>query len=377
MANPIDRPVFYEGQILAAADLQGTIDHATSQLARHERYLHSWGIASGLSLTKQDKSLNGQAYVEVTLSAGMASDGTGREVLVDTDWLLSEADFDQSSVAAGVSDLTTAWFPVFLVGRDEAGSASSAVLGCSTTGTTRTVETFTIEFGRPGDAANLDSQIQSAVSDGPGNGAWRILVGFVQWASPLNKFTAIGTSDQGVTPRYAGVQADDVTARGGALTLRSQPRSQPGPAVVMDNTNGGQFSFGLENATGKFTPVLTVTAQGKIQGVVTPGSVQVQSGTATDGVILPLPPGITEAMVAPGSGTLHVLLTPRLGGMPPSSAGDKWGSFSLDCSIDSSRRVSCMVRWYDLTNPAGSIEDLPGLCDYLMVVAAPAASGGP
>ena len=46
-----ERPAFFEGQILAAADLTSAVDYGRAQVARHERYLHSWGIAEGLELT--------------------------------------------------------------------------------------------------------------------------------------------------------------------------------------------------------------------------------------------------------------------------------------------------------------------------------------
>ena len=49
----IERPFFFEGQILGAADLQAAVDHAAGQMARHERYLHLWGIATGLTLEKR------------------------------------------------------------------------------------------------------------------------------------------------------------------------------------------------------------------------------------------------------------------------------------------------------------------------------------
>ncbi len=378
MANPITRPSFAEGQILAAADLEGTVDHAVAQQARHERYLHLWGIAAGLALSKQDKSAaNGKAYVEVTLGQGVAIDGTGREVVVPTDTLLDEADFDNSNVAIGAA--ANAWFPVFIVGRDDSSAATGTGAGpCGIAqGSSSIGETFTIQYGRPGDAANLAAQSASLPGDGPGNGVWRILVGFVQWDDSLTKFTAIGTSDAGVSLTYAGVQADAVEARAGALVLRSQPRAQAGPAIVMDSTQGGQLKFGLQNASGVFTPVLTVTAQGQIQGGVAPGSIQVQSGAASDGVILPLPPGVTEDMVAAGAGTLHIHLVPRLGGAPPGNPNPShaWGAFCHDCSVDDQRRLSCITRWYDLTSP-GTPQDLPGICDYLVIVAAPAGSGG-
>lgn len=378
MSDVIERPSFYEGQILAAADLQAAVDHAAGQMARHERYLHLWGIASGLTLEKQDRSTSDtppQPYVEVTLQAGMAIDGTGREVVVSEDQPLVESDFQDQNVAVGANP--DDWFPVFLIGGDEPGAVPSFGAGaCASGAATRTSEKFRLQFGRPGQAAQLDDQDETLLTDGPGSYEWRSLVGFVQWNDTLKKFKAIADSDQNVGLRYAGVRADEVVARGGALVLRSAARNDAGKtAMVVDNTDGGALRFGLQSASGAITPVFTVTAkgdvkaEGKIQGAVTPGSVQVQSGTALDGALVPLPPGVTADMVAPGKGTMHVHLTPRVDASPwtPTGPGN-WVGVPLQCSAGDDRRLHCTIRWFK-TDVPGAPTDLPGMCDYLMVVA--------
>jgi hypothetical protein len=265
-----------------------------------------------------------------------------------------------------------------LVGRDESGPVPSfGAAACMTGAASRQVEKVTVDFARPGKASDLDAQHLKAVSDGPGDGEWRVLVGFVQWNNTISKFKDIKDNDQGIGRRYAGALADEVAARGGALVLRTRQRSEAGaPAVIMDNANGGEFRFGLQNAAGGVTPVFTVNAkgdlkaEGKIEGAVTPGNFKVQSGTAMDGVVLPLPTGVTDAMVTSGKATVHVQLTPRLGGTPTPASADKWGSFSLECFIDDDRRVHCLVRWLKLDGAiTPTILDLPGLCDYLLVVA--------
>jgi hypothetical protein len=97
MADPIARPTFYEGEILPAADLVGSVDYARNQLARHDRYLHRWGIATGLVLQGTKKAtVNGTAYVAVTLVAGIAIDGYGREIVVPADAQLSPADLENA-----------------------------------------------------------------------------------------------------------------------------------------------------------------------------------------------------------------------------------------------------------------------------------------
>jgi hypothetical protein len=215
MSGTIDRPRYLEGQILAAADLEASQDHATNQLARHERALHDWGIGSGLALTGVPRTApGGQSYQDVTLGAGIAVDGTGRETVVQADQRLSEAEFGQSNVSFGAA--ADAWFPVFLVGRDV--QASSAALGtwCGAASGGRTQEGWVLEFGRPGDAATLDQQPVPAPSAGPGNQAWKVLVGFVRWDGTIGtgKFTDVATvDDQGTAVRFAGVRADRITAQ--------------------------------------------------------------------------------------------------------------------------------------------------------------------
>jgi hypothetical protein len=373
----IERPVFFEGQILGAADLQAAVDHAAGQMARHERYLHLWGIATGLTLeAKGVTTAAGVAYVDVVIKSGVAIDGTGREIVLAEDTPLSEAMFDQANVVGGASE--DDWFPVLLVGRDESGPVPSfGAAACMSGAASRKVENVTVTFDRPGKAAELDSQPLKAVSDGPGDGLWHVLVGFVQWNNTISKFKDIKDTDQGIGPRYAGVRADEVAARSGTLVLRSAPRTDAGKtAIIMDDTNGGEFRFGLQNAAGVVTPVFTVNAkgdlktEGKITGTVTPGNFKVQSGAAMDGVVLPLPSGVTDEMVASGKAIVHVQLTPRLGGAPTPTLSDKWGGFSLECFIDDDRRLHCLVRWFKLDSTAPpTIQDLPGLCDYLLLVA--------
>ena len=70
----IERPIFYDGQILDASDLGDSVDYARDQIARHERYGHSWGIYFGFGL-KFDSAAG-----TVTVAAGMAIDGRGREL---------------------------------------------------------------------------------------------------------------------------------------------------------------------------------------------------------------------------------------------------------------------------------------------------------
>jgi hypothetical protein len=130
MSDAIERPVFFEGQILGALDLDATVGYSRDQVARHERYLHTWGIAEGLKLSPKPKQLEISGatydYQEIWLSAGLAIDGRGREIVVPEDFRLSESDFDQLNVA--IND-PTALYPVLLRGIDTTSAASAFSFG--------------------------------------------------------------------------------------------------------------------------------------------------------------------------------------------------------------------------------------------------------
>ena len=59
VSTPIARPVFTENQILSAADVNAIVAHARGSRARHDRYLHSWGIAFGLELIGTPRTRHG------------------------------------------------------------------------------------------------------------------------------------------------------------------------------------------------------------------------------------------------------------------------------------------------------------------------------
>jgi hypothetical protein len=378
--DPIVRPSFFEGQILAAADLAGELDYARGQLARHERVVHRWGIADGLTLVGADQQTPlGDKYVTVTVGAGLAIDGTGRELVVPDAEPLSEQLFQQLNVAAGQ---TSAWYPVLLVGHDEAGSpGGSASFRCATPQPTRVVEGYELTFGRPGEEFDLDQQVAPTVSAGPGGGPddltpWRVLLGFVQWSAPLGKFTAVADAANGVGRRYVGLRADEVEAQGGKLELRSRPASVgDAPLVVIDAASGGggELAFGRQDGRGGVKKVFTVNAKGdvsaagKIAGLAMAG-VYVESGIATEGMILPLPSAVTEEAVTAGDVVLHIQVTPHLPG-PPAPSGNVI-PVQLQCEVDGDRRVLSSMRWQ---NPAGlppPISSAP--CDYTVIAVVPA-----
>ena len=382
MGNLIDRPSFYEGQILGGDDLNAGIDHARGQLARHERYLHLWGIAEGLELQGEDKKTSaGEKYQEITLKAGVALDSSGREIVVPQDARLPSEQFDQSNRSVGQTPGAEVWYPVFLTGRDTVAPAAALAVGqCGNAEADRWQETFQFDFGRPGDETGTDDA--PAIAEGPGSGLSsprHVLLGFVKWDTTLAKFVEVKPKHEGIGRRYAGVRADVVAARGGGLAVRTRTAAEKGkPGLALSEDGDGLLAFGPLTSSGAVEPVFSVNAKGdltiagKFTGAVTPGSMQLQSGMAMDGVILPLPPGITQEMVDDGKALVHVQVSPHVPGSPPPDTTATWGAFPLECRIDADRRVRCMLRWYELAAP-NDIWDLPASCDYTVIVSVPAA----
>jgi hypothetical protein len=360
-----ERPAFFEGQILAAADLTSAVDYGRAQVARHERYLHSWGVAEGLELTTTSKTdAAGNNYVEVTLGQGVAVDGTGREIVVPAPYLLVTTDFS----IANPSGLPNTDYPILLHGIDS--TAPAAPLATSACGTanqpTRTREGYGLTYAGPGADVGLDEQNVPAESAGPSPDLahpWEILVGYVQWDPSISQFTGASITGR----RYAGVMADTVAARSGTLTLQSQPTATPGQPALMIGGDPPVLTFGLYKGGTDVDPRLTVTAQGDvtatgtIKGALSQGDVKVQSGTATDGIIIPLPDGITQDQVDRGAVILHLQLTLHT---PQSAPSGSWYG-PVSCAVDDHRRLSCQVMIFSALNTNGNLQ--PGVADYLVV----------
>ena len=355
MAERIERPIFYEGQILSAADLDLSVEYARGRDAREARYRQLWGIVTGLALRKVDRrDASSNTYVDVFVSPGGAIAGTGRELFVGVEERLSEDLFDQLSVFSGQSD---DWHPVFVVGRDEPQRASTSLTGrCATGQASRVVEGYEVRFGRPGDETTLldPPALTDDENDAP---PWPVLLGFVKWNPALGArgrfIDARSKNDDGVGPRYAGVQADEVAARGGLLALRSRPVGQASaPALILDEASQTEtLRVGLQDAKGAFQPLMALdksgnlTLAGAIKPTV-PSEVKLTSGVVSDGMEVPLPTGVTAQNVASGGVLVHVSVTPVL--EKPASVGANHRPLVVECGVDDQRRVRCRIVWFEL-----------------------------
>lgn len=361
MAQSVLRPKFFEGQVLAARDLNDTVSHSRDGRAHHDRYLHSWGIAEGLALeAAEQETEQGDKYFDMSIGLGVAIDGNGVQIVISEPIRLRESDFDESSVQSqDPEDL----YPVFLETREQDAAPPTTLTGkCAQNEVTRVEEGAAIVFGPPGSERKLDLQESLAPgasgATGPSGHPWRILLGYVQWDTQIQdgKFVAHAESANGIGRRYAGVRAADVISTSGVLALRAgQPSARNSPAIIVDDEDGS-MRFGLQKGDGDIQPVFTVksngdvTAEGEIKDGATAG-VRIQTGIASDGMLLPLPPSISQEQVDDGKVILHMHVTPRY-------SADSMIMLPAECRVDG-RRVICKV----FRNIGGPMP-IGGLCDY-------------
>jgi hypothetical protein len=390
MSNSILRPIFNDGQILSAADLVATVDYPREQLGRHERYLHSWGIAYGFDLktTPKTDATTQKSYVEVTVAPGLAIDGRGREVVLNADQLLDPVDFSTAHVFDPAPASKDAWYPVYVRGLPPTKVTQTSLTGACSAANQATRETEDVQFifKAPNPLSNSDAPYSTPgpgdPTDPPNSGqAWDILIGFVQWDGTSQFKDARAHNDAGITRRLAGVQADRIEARDGSLTLQSSDTPATKLMVVVKEKVGnipGSMTFGGDDGHGGVTNLLQIddsgnlSIKGKFQSGTSlpPGATSVQSGLATDGVILPLPAGVSETDFTGNKVALHIQVVPVVPDVSQSTdATSPFAAVPLLCHVDGDRRVHCVIR--SLTTPGGPITttDTPGTCRYTVIAA--------
>ena len=69
-----ERPHFFTGQLLTADDLQADQDYIRGKSCLHNRFLHGWGIVTGLNVSADHEN--------VVVSPGLALDCAGNELVL-------------------------------------------------------------------------------------------------------------------------------------------------------------------------------------------------------------------------------------------------------------------------------------------------------
>ena len=155
--------------------------------------------------------------------------------------------------------------------------------------------------------------------------------------------------------------------------MRSQLSPALGQPTLVLGGDPPTLTFGLYKGGNAVDARLTinakgdVTATGIIKGALIPGEIRVQSGTVTDGVIIPLPPDISEDQVARSAVILHLHLTPHT----PQTTNPGSGYVPIECRVDADRRLHCLVQ---VTVFESSVQQ-PGAADYLMVATVGSTAG--
>lgn len=154
MTEVEERPRFYEGQYLEAADLMASVDYARAARSRMLLGAHRWGIALGLDLREVPGP---NSSLDVVLQPGYAWDGFGRPVVVPEPVKLSAglfASYDRTAVP-GVPVEVPVWLAYSEArGRPPRQGFESCEPGAAFS---RVLERFTVEVGpRPGLASRRD-----------------------------------------------------------------------------------------------------------------------------------------------------------------------------------------------------------------------------
>jgi hypothetical protein len=386
MNTPVIRTVFAEGRILSAADLETLSQIPRGRSERHNRFVHRWGIVTGLTLTAEpSEDANGTVFANVFLEPGLAIDGEGREILV-TDRVQLNARRFQLEVGNSIDP--TLSYPVFLSsqyrGMTEATGPTDPCGGG--TGGARIEEGFAVSFGDPGDETlpQEPPPLSGAPSEPEGSSDWQILLGFVTWTNDAGNFAGIDTDAAARHRPFIGINAGIVAGDGNRVQVQPRDALLPGDTVLQVNqtADGPELCFGtFKSRTAAIETLLKVdakgnlTVEGELTGKRSGTTVQMQSGIASHGIILPLPPGITEAQIADGSVTLHLQVAPMV---DPAHSPDPSGDFAAlvqECRVDEDRRVHCRIAWASLPLGGGvgavgdTIEVGPGAVRFTVAVA--------
>lgn len=337
----IERPIFSEGEILRAQDLNTAIDQSRLREARHARQQHRWGIVQGLNLQAKAG--------ELTIDPGVAIDFRGREILVPLKERISPQAFPFNGMARK-DDL----FPVFLIAVDEELTADAFVSRCGgATGQSKR-DSYEILIQRYREAQEWELPEQALlVTDGPDPIPGqirlpRVLLGFVKWDVENERFSEELVLDDALYPRrFAGPRGNvwesqdaavqvflGPTPKGAqdALTLQVTKAGKPQRLAHFD-LDGNLYITGqlrLETSGQTTTPTEPTTPP-----PTTGDGTRIVSGVATDGMKLPLPTGVTDANLK--DYFLHTFV--RHIDFP-----SEFGVSVIECRVDEDRRVRCLIR---------------------------------
>jgi hypothetical protein len=252
--NQSQRPRFFEGQYLGAADLSATVDYGRVQNARHTLAAHIWGIAVGLDLIERPLS---SGDIDVTIAPGIAWDGYARSVVVLAPAKLTAerfANFQADTPPEGL--LVKVWlrYDETATNGPKAGFQTCRVDDQNA----RIGESFAIEVGNPANGPHGTLSIASRTVDAikarltfnpnapdvydesvpyqafPDGKLpqWLIPIGYVRWQKLAGQAGRVIARNDKATPpdsdlirgfrRYIGAIVDTVNAADGVIRMRDR-----------------------------------------------------------------------------------------------------------------------------------------------------------
>lgn len=246
----IARPQYTQGQTLGAADFQAEQLYHRNGRRRHLLSPHTWGIVGGLDLVEQPNPIDA-TLVDIMLRPGLATDGYGRELMVDAALRLDPGAF------SAFADL--AHRAVYLA-YDEVPSGHDANRydDCLPGRQTRVTEGYRIVVdpaapthddidiaGQPGVVVPPGGSLPPgavAITDDESipyqtlpDGTpmrWLVRLGDVKWDGTTGQFRPADPGALTSGRRYAGLVADHLLGAGGIL--RIAPRDDPDDTAVPD-----------------------------------------------------------------------------------------------------------------------------------------------
>lgn len=223
MADPIKRLHYFDHQFLRADDFTDEQEYHTGMRRRHNRLLHTWGIADGLEVEFETGASG------VTIRPGTAIDSDGREIV------LTEDRFEELSGLPANADVY-----VTVAYREEQTDP-------------------TAETGVEGNTRWTEEPQLQALASAPSDPSRDILLARVSRSGA--EVTGVDSSER----RAAGVVAGDLEVRSLALTDPSVVSTQ-WPRVRLGAANRADVEGGLRVRGG-------LRVDGTIRGDLAPGSV--------------------------------------------------------------------------------------------------------
>jgi hypothetical protein len=322
------RPSFFEGEVLSAADLDQLVTYVRDQNARHLLGGHTWGIVAGLELLEQTSPTGS---VDVYLLPGYAVDGYGRGVLVvnplrlSVDWFNGQPSgpvrvwirYDQGDTSAvrpgfqvccGENEAYSRVAESYAI---EVGNLSLAKQQSGIGVAGETVDDARTASRTFNDLAPVvcDASIpyQNLPLEDDSKSRWLIPVGEVNWkAGNPGSFGKLyddaDTADEGTMlihsrrlRRYVGVVAENVYAADGLIRLRRRTTDVAGTvdqSVVDDACEKGDldnanYDDDLELCGGVPTPTELVWVEGRMRvtgdlRVLSPARIELRDENGTN-----------------------------------------------------------------------------------------------